>query len=69
MRWILVALAILAFLSGITVFAAAKSAIHEIEASILLVIAAVLFSGAAIVDAIHTMRRRFEALEELASRQ
>lgn len=69
MRWFLFGLAIIAFLSGITILAAATSALHEIEAFIVFVIAAVLLSGAAIVDAIHTMRRRFEALEELASRQ
>jgi hypothetical protein len=40
-------------LIGAGVFASAKSAIHEIEAGICVLIAAVLFSGAAIADAIH----------------
>jgi hypothetical protein len=40
-------------LIGASVFASAKRAIHEIEAGICVLTAAVLLSGAAIVDAIH----------------
>ncbi|MDB5384790.1 MAG: hypothetical protein JWM11_436 [Planctomycetaceae bacterium] len=52
MRNFLFLLSGLAFLVGMAVLIAAKSAIHEIEAFILFLIAAVLFVGAAVVKAI-----------------
>ena len=50
----------MAALAGAGIFAAAKGAIHEIEAFILFLIAAVLFSAAAVIDAIITARRKIE---------
>ena len=45
-------IAALALLGGFVVFAGAKSAVHEIEAGILFLIVAVLWSAAATIDAI-----------------
>lgn len=47
--------------AGAAIFAAAHGAIHEIEAFMLFLIAAVLLSGAAIVDAIHVVRKKLDA--------
>lgn len=58
MRVILFILAILAFLAGFGILVAAKSAVHEIEAFVVYVVAAVLLSGAAIVDAILNLPKR-----------
>ncbi len=58
MRVIMFALAVLAFLAGFAILASAKSAVHEIEAFVLYVVAAVLFAGAAIVDAIIGLPKR-----------
>ena len=52
MRFILFLLAVLSLLAGIAIFSQAKSAIHEIEGFVVLLISAVLLSGAAIVDSI-----------------
>lgn len=58
MRVILFILAILALLAGFGILAGAKSAIHEIEGFVLFTIAAVLFSGACILDAILQLAKR-----------
>lgn len=58
MRWLLLALSGLAFVMGGAVLLVAESAIHEIEAFILFVCAAVLLAGAATVSAIHHMTKR-----------
>ena len=47
-----------AFLAGAAILMDAESAIHEIEAFILFVCFSVLFSGAAIVDAIYVLPTR-----------
>jgi hypothetical protein len=52
MRFILFLLAVVALLVGIALLSVAKSAIHEIEGFIVLLICAVLLSGAAIVDSL-----------------
>lgn len=57
MRFLLFILASLAFLAGACVLVFAKSAIHEIEALILFLIAAVFCSGAGIVDAVVHLRK------------
>ena len=57
MRVFLFILCILSFLAGVMIFAAAKSAIHEIEAFLLFLIGAVFLVGAAIVNAIHSQRK------------
>ena len=50
-------LAILAILAGTVVLIGAEGAIHEIEALILFLIAAVLISGAGVVKAVNGLRR------------
>jgi hypothetical protein len=46
-----------AFAVGALIFAGSKSAIREIEAFLLFLISAVLFTGAAIIDAIKKLRK------------
>lgn len=58
MRVNMFVLAVLAFLVGFVILAGAKGAVHEIEAFVLYLIAAVLFSGAAVVDAIINLPKR-----------
>ena len=57
MRMFLLILGVLIGLGGLVVFGGAESAIHEIEAFILFIIAAVLISGAAIVDVLNKIKR------------
>lgn len=52
MKYILFLLSLLALAMSYWVFTVAKSPIHEIYAAIMLVVAAVLLSGAAIVAAL-----------------
>jgi hypothetical protein len=61
MRVLLVVLAGIAFLAGVGIIGGAKSAIHEIEAFMLFLIAAVFISGAAIVESVTLMRTKLEA--------
>lgn len=61
MRILLFILCAFAMLFGMAILGAAKSAIHEIEAFILFLIAAVLLIGAAIVDAIISAQTKIEA--------
>ncbi len=49
-------------MAGTGILLAAKSAIHEIEAFVLFLIAAVLLIGAAIVEAINAARAKLEAM-------
>ena len=58
MRIILSVLAMAAFAYGAAIMTVAQSAIHEIEASILFLIGAVLLSGGAIVEAVHVMHKK-----------
>jgi hypothetical protein len=46
---------VLALLAGGSIFSVAKSAVHEIEAFILLLIGAVFLVGAALLDALRTV--------------
>ena len=48
---------ITSFLLGALIFAGSKSAIHEIEGFQLFLISSVLFTGAAIIDAINKLRK------------
>ena len=67
MRFLLVVLAILAFMVGFAILVSGKSAIHEIEGFVLYVVAAVLFVGAAIVDAILNLPKRLLAAQRAAT--
>ena len=52
MRFMLFLLAALTHLAGIALFSQAKSALHEVEGFVVLLIAAVLLAGATIADEI-----------------
>jgi hypothetical protein len=69
MRLILFLLAIVAFLAGFGILAAAKSAVHEIEGFALYIVAAVLFSGAAIVDALINLPKRLVQAQEAEAKK
>jgi hypothetical protein len=58
MSIVLLLFSVLAFLAGLLIFASAKSAIHEIEASQLFLISAVLFTGALIGEAIRKLLKQ-----------
>ena len=58
MRILLFMLSILAAFYGFAMFAVAKSAMHETTAAAFLIIAAVLLSGAGIVDTLLAIERR-----------
>jgi hypothetical protein len=60
MKTLLLVLAVLAFISGFGILGVAKSAIHEIEAYVLYIVSAVLFSGSAIVGAINHLTNKLE---------
>ena len=60
MRVVLFILSVIAFLVGVDVLAAAKSAIHEIEAFILFLISAVFLVGASVVGAVNVAREKIE---------
>ena len=57
MRIILFVLASFAFIGGTAILTTTKSAAHEIEGLILLVIFAVFLSGAGIVEAINLLKK------------
>ena len=63
MRVILFLFSVFTSIVGISILYIAKSAVHEIEAFSLFLIAAVLFTGACIVDSIHSAHRNI--LEQL----
>ena len=58
MRLLLFLIAVVAILFGFVMLSVAKSAIHEIEAFILLLIGAVTFSGAGIIDSIYLLLKQ-----------
>jgi len=62
MRVLLFVLCAFALLVGTVILLAARSAIHEIEAFVLFLIAAVLLIGAAIVEAINSARSKLDAM-------
>ncbi len=62
MRLILFLLAVVAFVGGGSIMTVAQSAVHEIEAFILFLVAAVFLSGAAIVEALNALRKKFDEL-------
>jgi len=62
MRFLLFIFAVAAFLAGASVLAVAQSAIHEIEAFILFLIAAVFLSGAVMVEAVKGLRKDLRSL-------
>lgn len=69
MRILLFILAILAFLVGVSILNAAKSAIHEIEAFILFLMSAVFISGAGVVEAVNLLRKDMAFLRGQANKQ
>jgi 4-hydroxybenzoate polyprenyltransferase len=69
MRILLFILATLAFLVGASIFTAAESAVHEIEAFILFLISAVFISGAGVVEAVNLLRKEMASLRGQANKQ
>jgi hypothetical protein len=61
----LVLMSALALFGAFVVLGAAKGAIHETMAAVLLLISTVLFVGAAIVDAIRSNRRVLESMPKV----
>ena len=61
MKVALFVLSVLSFFAGFTILQGSKSAIHEIEAFVLYIVSAVLFSGAAIVGAINRLAEKVDA--------
>ena len=59
MRIVLFLLSLIVGFFGVILLVSAKTSIHEIQSFILFLIAAVLFSGAGIVDAITALRKGF----------
>ncbi len=68
MRILLWILAIVALLVGAIIFAAAKSAIHEIEGFMLFLISAVFISGAGVVEAVNRLRKDMVPIKEQAGK-
>ena len=65
MRVFLFLLSLVSFLAGSSVLLGASSAIHEIEAFVLFLIAATLLSGAAVVEGLNRRRKDSIKVEEL----
>jgi len=63
MRIILFVLASLAFIGGAAILTTNKSAAHEIEGLILLVIFAIFLTGAGIVEAINLLKKEITSRE------
>ena len=61
MRIILFVLAVFAFIGGAAILTTAKSATHEIEGLILLVIFAIFLSGAGIVEAVNLLKKELSS--------
>ena len=60
MKVVLLILSILAFIGGFFVIFMAESSIHEIEALVLFIVSAILFSGYTIVSAINLLSSKIE---------
>jgi hypothetical protein len=61
MRFILFVLAVFAFIGGAAILTTAKSAAHEIEGLILLVIFSIFLTGAGIVEAINLLKKEINS--------
>lgn len=59
MRLVLFVLAVVVFVAGFVLLAVAKGSVQEMQAFVLYEIAAILFTGAAIVDAIIALPKRW----------
>ena len=57
MRWLLLLFAVAWFLIGLAVFALGRSAVHETLAAVCMVVAAVFFVGAALVERLDAIKR------------
>ena len=68
MRITLLALSILAFCGGVWSFSVAKTAVPELHASLLVVVAAILVSAAAVVDAFTRALKRTESMHEVLAK-
>ena len=64
MRILLFLMSVVAALVGFGLFASAKSAMHETTATAFLIVAAVLFIGAGIIDTLLAIERRLKKATE-----
>ena len=66
MKVLFIVLALLAGLLGFTIFSMAESAIHEIEAFVLFLVASVFMVGAGVGEAVGVLQKKLtESLEKL----
>jgi hypothetical protein len=68
MKVFLLVLAFLAFCFGFLQFVTSKSEIHEVEAFVLILVAATLFAGATIIEAVERGHRKFDTMTQLLSK-
>lgn len=64
MKYVLIAFGILMIFSGFGILSTAKSAIHEIEAFIMFLIASVLISSASIIMAIEKKQKSEDSVKD-----
>lgn len=57
MKILLFVLSAISFFAGVGIFSISKSAIHEIEGFILLLIAAIFLTGSSIVESINSLKK------------
>lgn len=63
MRFVFAALGVVCFLWGFVLAGLAKSAIHEIQAYVMYLIAAVLWVGAAVIQAVGRLAKTLRSIE------
>lgn len=61
MHYVLLVLAVLSGLLGMLLYLVARTSIHEIQAGVFFIVAAVLLAGGAVVQAIHRLRKEVAA--------
>ena len=64
MKYVLIVFGALMIFSGFGILSSAKSAIHEIEAFIMFLIASVLISSASIIMAIEKKQKREDSVKD-----
>ena len=64
MKWILGILGILVFVYGLHIFSVSTTIMHQIYGAIIYLIAAILFSGAVIVDSLGVITKKLEKMDK-----
>ena len=62
MTFVLYAASSLAFLGGVSIFLVSKSAIHEIEAGVLLLVATILYVGAIVTSRLNAIAKCHDSM-------